>query len=222
MFKPVSKVFPAYRRSAFRNMLSLLMARLMTLTGFAMLALSAEALPEFKSAASVNTGFEIGNELTAVYVEGSVTVFCWEPGRGQETGRFRCSAEILNPYEFSRFQTESGIDADRVILTARHEDGSSRTKDGKFNPSTGKSHSEFNLWVHTVLQRPLLEMGINKVTYVLNKANREVKAGEFTAVVERGPDRHCPHAQMNSNRLSDCRTSGDACREYFRRFNYCQ
>lgn len=172
--------------------------------------------------ASERTGLSAGNEFEAVNIRGDISVHCHDSREGLRVVTHRCSLEILDPSEYSYFQTERGISADKVTLKAKHADGSSRTKSSRFDSNTGRSRSEFNLWIHTLFQRPLLEAGRNKVEYKLERDNRVVKTGNFEVNVRRKADRVCPRGSYVSHRMDDCRMSASICDRYFHEYNYCQ
>jgi hypothetical protein len=170
---------------------------------------------------AVTTGLEVGNEPKAVVLRGDLTVYCRDNQRGTEIARHNCRRLTLDPSEFSRFVTDP-IDADYVALKAVHEDGSSRSKEGGFDGATGKSSSRFNLWISTLLQRPLLDMGKNEVTYVLKRGGTVVKRGSFTVNVTRGQDLRCRYDSIDSYDINDCRNSANVCDRYFRQNNWCE
>lgn len=168
-----------------------------------------------------DTGFETGNEFQSVLLEGNLSVTCHD-GAATDFAYFRCTRPTLDPVEYARFVTEQPVDADTVALKVRHADGSTRSKASGFEAAKGASSKRFNLWIATVLQRPLLEPGKNTVEYRLVKAGRTVKTGTFIVNVARGRDRFCPDGRATSHNINDCRSSYAICDEYFYRFNFCQ
>lgn len=174
------------------------------------------------SAQARNVGFEVGDVLEAVEIDGPLTVQCHEPGVGWETAYFDCYGDLLDPNEYSYFKIEGQVDATRVTLVARHQDGSTRTKSSDFDARKSRSKDRFNLWINTVMQKALLEFGTNQVTYQLEKGSRVVERGTFSVTVKEGRARHCEHDTIFSSRLSDCRSGSFMCDRYFRNQNYCQ
>lgn len=168
-------------------------------------------------------GFETGNDFSAVRLRGEITVSCSDPGRGQDISRLRCQEEILEPAEFVRLLGPAGVDADQVALTARWESGKTRSKTGSYDGAAGRS-GRFNLWISTLLQRPLLDYGVNQLGYVLKKGGRPVSEGAFTAVVRRGEQRLCRrHRWYHSSDPSDCRAGASRmCDRYFADEDYCR
>lgn len=175
------------------------------------------------SARAVETGFTAGNSFEAVRLRGEVLVTCNDPGRGSSFGNFVCVRDTLLPAEYSYFRTEPGIDADRVVLTANHGDGSKTKKESKFISETGKSKSSFNLWIRTLTQRPLLRDTKTNIDYTLTKGGRAVAQGVFTTTITRRDDVRCRRGHVYSTNPSDCQFSEFACDEYFYEANrYCR
>ncbi|MES2965148.1 MAG: hypothetical protein V4760_14780 [Bdellovibrionota bacterium] len=171
--------------------------------------------------AGAATGFETGNEFQSVELRGELSVTC--PGRmgGYITAYYRCAGETLDPVEFARFRPETPVDADAVELKALHADGSSRTKSGGY--SSSKSRSDyFNLWILTLTQRPLLEMGVNTVGYKMKKKGAIVAEGTFTATVKDGGRRECEFERYHSQNPADCENGDNVCQYDFEQQNYCQ
>lgn len=168
-------------------------------------------------------GFQTGNEFTAVIIRGRISVSCSEAGR-RDSASFRCSDEVLDPAEFVRFEGPRGVDADKVTLAATWENGKTRKKTKGYDPAAGRSTGRFNLWISTLLQRPLLDYGRNAVRYILKKDGKTVLAGDFVANVRRGKTRTCRYRRHYfSSDLDDCRSATTRmCERYFREENYCQ
>lgn len=168
------------------------------------------------------TGLTIGNGLEAVQLRGTVRITCFDPKGGIESATYNCKRDTLFPAEYSRFQTSSGVDADQVFLSARHEDGSTRDKSDNFVGQYGRSQGHFNLWVRTLFQRPLLEVGRNEITYRLAKNNVQVQSGKFTVMVKTGGALTCQRGDIQSHDVNDCRQPAYACDRYFFEFDYCR
>lgn len=161
---------------------------------------------------------EKAETFQANFVEGDISVTCFSP-EGTRTARFRCTESYLNPSDFSRVITESNVDADKVVLT--YKDGKkTRTKSSKF--SGNRSKSEFNLWIWTLTQRPLLDLGENEISYELTKKNSVVESGSFTVNVEATPTRYCRHRSYTSTNANDCTNGSNVCGQYFREQNFCR
>jgi len=186
-------------------------------------AVSEDKTPEPPSGPVFNmtgVGFDAGNEYSATPVYGEVSVTCNENGR-HDRATFRCRDEILEPFDHVRFVGPDGIDADRVELVSRWESGKTRKKNKGYE--NGRSFGHFNLWIATLLQRPLLDYGANAVHFVMKKDGKRVAEGDFTATVKKGERRRCgyrPHYW--SSNASDCRTGTTVCRRMFREQRYCR
>ncbi len=164
-----------------------------------------------------------GDQFSSVNIEGRITVSCFNPQNGSSHGTAYCASNILNPGEFSYFIGPK-IDADTVSLQALWENGkSSKIKTEKYDSSTGRSKKSFNLWIQTVLQRPLLDFGKNIVKYKLTKNGIAVSEGEFIVNVLSGETKTCQRTGFyTSNDLNDCAQPRQLCDRYFRDNNYCQ
>ena len=166
--------------------------------------------------ALADAGFRNGNEIDVTHYKGWVRV----TGCTQGHQTHLCRAADYDPGAFDRFMTSQRVVADRVKLTAFHEDGSKRTKKGKYDSNKSLS-KRFNLLVSTVFQRPLLEYGANTVRYELTNKRDVVASGEFEANVNFLGERSCPDMWL-SGWGSTCDNAASACNEYFRRVTGCQ
>jgi hypothetical protein len=163
-------------------------------------------------------GLSGGNEFTATYLSGETLVTC-NSGHGHQMIRYRCSTEVLDPYEWDYFVAGKAIDADSVTLTNKVRGKEySQTKD--YSPEKGRSAKHFNLWISTLFQRPLLGYGANDIGYTLKKDDAIVEAGRFTVNVKEG-ERSCRPGQMHL--FNGCPVSAnEVCDKYFADENYCQ
>lgn len=168
------------------------------------------------------TGLSIGNTLESTVLSGEVQITCFDPRGGIKSNFFTCRRDTLIPAEYSRFQTAEPVDADYVYLRATHEDGSSRDKSGEFIAETGRTKKPINLWVWTLLQRPMLMSGRNEIMYKLTKKDKTVEKGRFTVTVNEGTPRSCERGNIQSNDPNDCDSAAYACDRYFLEYNYCQ
>lgn len=174
------------------------------------------------SLGSAGSGFDQGNRFVTSNLEGEVSVTCRD-GRQQDFAAFRCYMNILDPSEFAYFRGPKNTDADKVFLKATREDGTVFEKNGRYDSVNGISKSRFNLWIETLLQRPLLKLGKNEVKYRLTKGDAVVSKGRFLAEVTQGPDRVCSRRRHYfSSDMNDCRNGNSVCDQYFRDENYCQ
>jgi hypothetical protein len=171
--------------------------------------------------AQANTiGFSKGSEFEAINLSGRLTIYC--PGANPTYRIVDCSEDRLFPNEFDFFIGPKIIGATSVQLS--NAAVNRRTQKSKYNASTGQSKSEFNLWMRTLLQSPLLKIGENTVSYVLLNEQKEIlDSGEFQAIVTRGEDRVCPDGNTISNWPEDCEsTTYIRCSGYFSEYNYCK
>lgn len=167
--------------------------------------------------AQAATGFSNGNNIEITEYSGWVRVINCP---NSFNNSYYCSAADYNPGAFDRFTIDQRVKADGVELTAFHADGSKRTKKEKFDANKGLSR-RFNLLISTLFQRPLLEDGVNRVSYSLTKKKREVASGEFEANVNYAGSLRCPDLTISGWSIS-CDNASAACSEYFNRISGCQ
>ncbi|MEN0059567.1 MAG: hypothetical protein AAGB31_12080 [Bdellovibrio sp.] len=180
------------------------------------------ALLTVVQAASAEVGFSGGNARTSVLVKGRIYVECQDTGGIPQHAQFRCEEDILLPTDYDYFQGPAGVTADEVILKAVREDGSSRTKDSGYDTAKARSTQQFNLWIHTLTQKPLLKMGRNQVAYTLKQKGKVTASGQFTAEVQDGGEKVCPRTgyYWSHNRV-DCQSGASLCSRFFAENNYC-
>lgn len=163
------------------------------------------------SATATTVGFEHGNSYSHLTFQGSVTASC-----DTTTRSYNCSAYGLNPSMYTRLVSSQSLNANKFEITAVHESGKTRSKKGKFKGTKSKG---INLWLRTLLQRPLLDFGVNQISYKIKKGKTVVESGEFEVTVNRGERRSCRRGYIRL--MGDDCTSGRVCDEYFRR-GYCR
>lgn len=173
--------------------------------------------------AFADVGFKNGNTKTAILAQGRIHVSCFgnNPG-GPSHGTFTCREEILLSGEYDYFVGPAGTKGDSVTLTALHQDGSQRSKTVDYDSAKGQSKKSFNLWIATLLQRPLLDPGTNTVRYKITSNGKVTASGEFVAEVKDGGTKNCSRSgSYTSNNPSDCQGGTSLCRRYFNENNYC-
>jgi hypothetical protein len=173
-------------------------------------------------AAHAEVGFKNGNERTAVLSEGQIVVDC--RAGNPSIAYYTCRQEVMVQGEYDYFQGPEKVTADAVTLSAVHADGSRRSKDVGYNASTGKSTKSVNLWILTLFQKPLLDIGPNKVSYKMTKNGKVTGSGVFTANVIDGGRKVCHrrgYYYSPGPGNNDCRTPQNYCLQYFRENNFC-
>lgn len=164
--------------------------------------------------------FKSGNHFFSIPIYGQVSISCQNMSTGEaKYAHYSCSDLRLDPVESDYFIGPAGIKADQVNLLAVQASGKKVEK--KANYENGKSSKRFNLWIQTLLQRPLLDEGQNIVTYKLTSNGQTTAEGTFEAFIERGQSKNCPNGHISSSTLSDCDSPYTACQIYFDRYNYC-
>ncbi len=149
---------------------------LITVLGFVQVAMGLD----------VNLGH--GDTIKTDEIEGYVSVHC-RGGDNNSWNNYSCYSNDLAGGNYGKVVVTNGsIDADWVKL---QREGSKYIKGSKFNALTGETRKNFNLWIKSLLQRPLLKMGENKIKYTFTKNKKVVKTGTFTLNVIEGEYREC-------------------------------
>lgn len=176
------------------------------------------------SANAAPAGFSLGNDLVATPIQGQVQVTC-AGFNGSSSAVYTCRDVVLDPQVYDFFVGPQDGYADKVELTAFHEDGSSRVKAEDYDGVRAKSRSQLNLWISTIFQKPLLEYGRNVIQYRLLSSGRPGEASkvdQFVATVRRGSSRSCPLAHYNSTDVNDCSSQYSICQKYFTEYKNCR
>jgi hypothetical protein len=165
--------------------------------------------------AQSQVGFKNGNHLQSIPVLANIQLFC----QNGMSKFIRCSAELLDPSITDYFVGPENMEADSVELIAQWEDGSLHKKTSKYK--NGKSKNRFNLWIQTLTQRPLLDLGQNRVQYNLSLKGQLVGQGEFAVMVDRMSLAQCPFQTVNSIFPDDCEQIDLVCNRHLQNQNYC-
>lgn len=152
-------------------------------------------------------------------MQGRVTVHC-SNGQQHDIAHFYCDALGLSPVEMD-YVVSSSLDADEVTLNYTDSRGKRRSKSVAFDSDKQRSTKRVNLWVSTLLQRPLLHSGNNEVEFVATKNGKVVERVTRSIDVAQGQVRECSHRAYTSANLQDCRNSSFICQRYFQDQNYC-
>lgn len=190
-----------------------------------MLSLIIATFLSMTSAHAGDVGFSTGNSFTASSVEGVVAVTC-EGFNGTATARYTCRDVVLEPSPYDYIVGPKFAEARRIDVRAVYADGSSRTKMSFYDGVRGISKDSFNLWISTLFQKPLLQVGVNKIQYSIYSDDKrdivEYARGEFTVQVDRGAARRCPSTSYNSTDVNDCNSQYSVCQRYFEQYNNCK
>lgn len=166
---------------------------------------------------SADVGFERGNIIKTDEIDGYVSVNCEERGQSRWYS-YSCYDIALVGGAYGKVKVSNGqVDADWVKL---RREGSNRIKGAAFNLGTQETGKNFNLWISSLFQRPLLVKGKNTINYTFEKQNQIVSEGQFEVDVIEGEYRTCPRGTLYY--YSACPTINTACADYFRRYNYCR
>ncbi len=174
--------------------------------------------------ANADVGFSQGNQLTAVVSQGEIFVQCTgdSVGGGPRYAHFYCQEDLILTGEYDYFVGPQGVAADEVTLTALHEDGSQRKKTVAYDSKAARSAKRFNLWISTLLQRPLLDPGLNRISYKMTLKGKLTAQGEFEVQVKDGGKKVCSRrGSYWSNNSMDCNSGSHFCGQFFRENNYC-
>lgn len=166
------------------------------------------------TSAADRVGFTRGDTFTAHNLQGSLTLYC--PTRTRSTN---CYGYTLDPVMWDKLVFPASIQADQVELT-NVSSRNQRSKTSKIRNGESRSEKAFNLWVRTLLQRPLLALGANTIAYKFTANGNVTEQGEFQVYVNDGGNKYCPHLRMSASDR-DCDNPTLACDSYFRAVN-CQ
>lgn len=180
--------------------------------------LSTVALLLLSFTAQAQTGLKVGDRLENHRLSGQIHVTCYERGQ-RDSAYVNCRDSYLSPSIRSKFTYDSGVKADKVTLTYTNSSGKTKTKSSRLRGN--ESRENFNLWIWTLTQRPLLKSGENTIEYKLSNDGSTVETGSFDVLVEPLPVRTCGYRSYRSSRLSDCKNASYVCAQYFRDMNYC-
>lgn len=180
------------------------------------LLLTVSSLQAFGSAR-----FSGGDTFEAIDLEADITVSCQE-GMERDVRYVTCSESLLNPGEYTYFVGPEGVVADTVKVKSTWENGKGEEKQASYDNDKGRSGKALNLWISTLLQRPLLDYGVNKIDWEMSQSGQTVASGTYDVkVVDKGT-RRCPSGYYSSWTMNDCRFPSSVCDRHFRSYNYCE
>jgi hypothetical protein len=161
--------------------------------------------------------------MTAYAIAGDVKLTCMKAnGQAPKTVVFQCRDTVLVPHEFDYFVGPGSARGNTVIINVTHADGSTRSKEMPYDDQRAISTMRFNLWANVFLQKPLLNLGENRVEYFISKNGTPNTQGEFKSVVKMGGLKACSPEEFYSNNEMDCSEPYTYCQRYFQEKNYCQ
>ena len=191
------------------------MRLLFSFLAFALISASAFAETE-------TVQFSKGNDINIQQLSGSVIYYCRDNLGKNYSRHWYCDADLVSPGTHDYLVSNTPIDADKVVLTATREDGSTRSKDSKFDSTKSASSSRFNLLIKTLTQRPLLQVGTNQVAYTFTKGKQVVSEGSFQSKVTVVGKAQCKHRSTFTNIEDYCKFQNMGCDNYFYLENNCQ
>jgi hypothetical protein len=166
------------------------------------------------------TSFDGRREFTHIDLRGAVDVTCFDGGQVKRSYH-QCSGYLLQPRAYAHFYHNTEVQADRVALTVQHQNKETVQKRSTWDNANKRSTDAFNLWVWTVFQRPLLELGENVISFDLTQAGRSVARGDFKVSVKDGGVRECRYRRITTGNEQLCENAMSACTEYFDLENNC-
>ena len=165
---------------------------------------------------SQEVSFKRGTEIATDEINGQVTVNC--PNSRGRWMTYSCRNVGLVGGSYGSIVVLNGtIDADWVTL---QREGDSKIKGAAFDSLSQSTGANFNLWLRSLFQSPLLLSGLNRINYKFYKNNILVRSGFFDVQVVPGDYRYC--APSTTTYYGACPVPVNACNDYFRRFNYCR
>ncbi len=167
-----------------------------------------------------SVGFQSGSQFWGYAIYGEVILKCTN-SEVEEVVDLKCEDSTLRPNSQDFFVGPKGIQATEVELKVVQEDQTVRVRKLSYNSATNKSTSKFNLWMNSLLQKPLLAYGSNQVEYKLIRNNTSVNSGRFFVDVKYGGALICPSEIIITNSIEDCRQPYSVCQRYFADKNFC-
>jgi hypothetical protein len=164
-------------------------------------------------------GFQSGNQFTVHNIYGEIQIRCQTPTESITT-TYDCNESTLLPSELDIFIGPRGTMANEVTLYNAQDPRTRRTT--AYNAHLGQSASTINLWLRSLLQRPLLSFGVNRIEFELTNGGTLVTKGNFNVSVTRGEAFTCSKTgSFQSNLADDCRNPQRFCSDFFKSQNYC-
>lgn len=154
-------------------------------------------------------------------ISGRLWISCYEGGVSQTVYAI-CREDLLEPFERGYFSVDESVDADQVELSSVWASGKTVTKETQFDKDQKRSAKKINLWISSLFQTPLLDEGVNQVTYTLKNQGAIVYQGQTEVKVERHPVRTCGVGHASSMSMMDCTNTTNKCYEYFKEQNWCK
>ena len=175
--------------------------------------------------------FAEGNLIQVAPIEGILRINCTDfdsfPVNRQVTTKCMRSAfgkyNMRDSHFFVELKKDDSLKADKVYITITRPDGTIKEKKSIFviNKYEARSTKIFNIWNSYVFQKPLMQYGINKVSFTLKYKGVEVHRGNFDFIIERVEPRECSYMEIHSDFAEDCKNPRSRCDEFFMRQNYC-
>lgn len=170
--------------------------------------LLALAIPGLSFGAS---GFANGNVIHSVEYRGTADLVC-SAGYGNRV--VFCNGIGFDPGSHDRFVTTQKTTAKKVEFKAVHPDGSTRKKSTDFDSK--KNQSDWvNLTSSSLFQRPLLDYGVNKVSYQLKNGSKVLESGNINMEVRDAGIVRCATVTIFAFNENDCQNDNFVCNQYF-------
>ena len=182
---------------------------------FSLLLLLISSLAHVKA-----SGFKIGNRIDSAKISGNLTVRCVGNGMNDIANHF-CKALVVEPATHSYFIGPAKIRANRVKIISEWENGKTIKKEKIYNSKKGRTKRRVNLFVKSLIQRPLLNIGNNIIKFEMYNNKQRVSQGQFNFKVVEGPSRRCRPRSITTSGHDFCRNAIRACDEYFYIENNC-
>ncbi len=164
--------------------------------------------------------FQGQREFTHVELEGRYRVTCFGGQQTKSQTHF-CRGYLLHPFSWAHFNHVTNKPVTRVELTNQKQNGKTVRKKSQWDASNNRSEKKINLWVETLLQNPLLEMGDNQISYELWVDQTSVETGVVNVKVNDGGLRQCQDYSETTSDQNLCDSPSQACRRFFQLQNNC-
>ena len=163
--------------------------------------------------------FEGALEFNAYEKEGRMRVTCINNGYIKTQTHF-CNSYGLRPRMKSFFNHKPSKKVTRVVLKRKIEDDVI-TKRSSWDSENNRTQKKINLWIDTLLQTPLFEMGENTIEFQLYNKSELVEEGSVVAKVQDQGTYNCGDLDHTTSDLNFCNNYSQACQFYFQKQKMC-
>lgn len=169
-----------------------------------------------------SASFTSGVNFTGFRVRGKLSVSCRARTSAPISRSTICDFNILNSNEKEYFIGNTSGATMLKIQAKRENSTLSEVQMVSYDGEKGVSKQPINLWLRSLIQRPLLGIGKNTVHFILTQKSKIIEDQNFDVIVKEGGEKTCTEIGFYSSLLSsDCDSPQNLCERYFSENNYC-